>query len=55
MIEILIAVILQVTTIVGSVDSEKELADQKAKAEKAKKEQLIKTDGGTGNWESNSK
>jgi hypothetical protein len=55
MIEIIIAVILQVTTILGGVTSEKEIADQKAKEEKAKKEQLIKTDGGTGNWETNTK
>lgn len=55
MIEILIAVILQVTTIAGGVDSGNDLADQKAKDEKVKKEQLIKAEGGTGNWETNTK
>ncbi|NDK55992.1 hypothetical protein [Pontibacter fetidus] len=55
MVEIIIAVILQVATIIGGVSTEKELADQKAKDEKAKKEMMIKTDGGTGNWETNSK
>lgn len=50
MIEIIIAVILQITTILGGGDSEKEVAEKDAK-EKAKKEQTVKATGGTGNWE----
>jgi hypothetical protein len=50
MIEIIIAVILQVTTILGGVDSEKEKAELKAKEEKAKKEQTINAEGGNGTW-----
>jgi hypothetical protein len=51
MIEIIVAVILQITTILGG-DSEKVKAEQKAKEEKAKTEQKSsEADGGQGNWE----
>lgn len=50
MIEIVIAVILQVTTIINGVGTDKEKADQKAKDEKVKQEQPINSQGGSGNW-----
>lgn len=50
MIEIIIAVLLQVTTILGGVDADKEKADQKAKEEKATHEQPINAQGGSGAW-----
>ncbi|WP_162426951.1 hypothetical protein [Pontibacter pudoricolor] len=52
MIEILIAIILQITTIVTGADSDKVKEEQKIAETKAKTEQQNSTaDGGQGNWE----
>lgn len=53
MIEIIVAIILQITTIIGGGDSEKAKAEQKAKEQKAKTEQNSNADGGAGNWDDN--
>ncbi|MBC5774938.1 hypothetical protein H8S95_12750 [Pontibacter sp. KCTC 32443] len=49
MIEIVVAIILQITTILGGGDSDKEKAEQKEKEAKAKTEQSA-AEGGAGNW-----
>lgn len=52
MTEIIIAIILQISTILGGVPTDKSKADNNEKsAEKAKTEKDIKGSGGTGVWE----